>query len=113
MSILNKLIPLLTETGLKVETGVFSEPALDEYLVLTPLNDSLNFYADDIPLAEIEEVRLSLFTKGNYISLKKELTRLLLGADFLITDRKYIGFETDTKYHHYVFDVLMEKEMEE
>ena len=113
MSILNKLLPLLNETGLKVETGVFSEPASDEYLVLTPLTDSLDFYADDMPLAEIEEVRISLFTKENYISLRNQLTRLLLGAGFLITDRKYIGFETDTKYHYYVFDVLMEKEMEE
>ena len=37
--------------------------------------------------------------------LKNALVRTLLGADFYITDRRYIGFETDTGYHHYAIDV--------
>ena len=36
----------------------------------------------------------------------------LLGADFYITDRRYIGFETETGYHHYAIDVAQIYELE-
>ena len=73
----------------------------------------LNEKTDDIlPNAQTEEVRLSIFTKGNYIGLRNQLTNLLLEVDFSITDRRYIGFEDDTKYHHYAIDVMKEYEME-
>ena len=59
------------------------------------------------------EARLSLFTKGSYTKLKNDLVRALLGADFYITDRRYIGFETETGYHHYAIDVAQIYELEE
>lgn len=31
--------------------------------------------------------------------------KAVLNADMTITDRRYIGFETDTGYHHYAIDV--------
>lgn len=31
--------------------------------------------------------------------------KAVLNADMTITDRRYIGFETDTCYHHYAIDV--------
>ena len=34
-------------------------------------------------------------------------------ADFYITDRRYIGFETETGYHHYAIDVAQIYELEE
>ena len=37
----------------------------------------------------------------------------VLGADFYITDRRYIGFETETGYHHYAIDVAQIYELEE
>ena len=80
--------------------------------MITPLVDSLEYYADNLPNAQIEEVRLSVFTKNNYLNLRNQLTRLLLGAGFSITERRYIGFEDDTKYHHYAIDVMKEYEME-
>lgn len=112
MSILSELNILLKTIGLPIETGIFSGVPPDEYLVLTPLVDSLELYADNKPQAQTEEIRLSLFTKSNYISLRNQLTKLLLEAGFSITDRRYIGFEDDTKYHHYVIDVMREYEME-
>lgn len=45
--------------------------------------------------------------------LKKELTRALQAGDMTITDRRYIGYENDTNFHHYVIDVMKEYEMEE
>lgn len=60
-----------------------------------------------------QEARLSLFTKGSYTKLKNALVRALLGADFYITDRRYIGYETETGYHHYAIDVAQIYELEE
>ena len=35
------------------------------------------------------------------------------GKDFYITDRRYIGFEAETGYHHYAIDVAQIYELEE
>lgn len=95
MSILSELNTLLTPI-LSVETGIFSDIPPDEYLVLTPLSDTFDVFADNKPLADINEVRISLFSKNNYLQRKNQLVRILLQADFVITDRRYIGHENDT-----------------
>lgn len=104
MSILAELNTLLTPI-LPVETGVFSSVPPDEYLVLTPMTDEFALFGDNFPLVEVSEVRISLFSKGNYLQRKRQLTQALLGAEFTITDRRYIGYESDTSYHHYAIDV--------
>ncbi len=111
MSILAELNTLLTPV-LPVETGVFSGVPPDEYLVLTPMTDEFLF-GDNFPLIEVSEVRISLFSKGNYLQRKRQLTQALLGAQFTITDRRYIGREDDTGYHHYAIDVAHHYELEE
>lgn len=105
MNLLSELNAIAEGCGIPVETGVFTDPAPDTYLVLTPLSDSFDLHADNRPGIDTQEVRLSLFTKGSYTKLKNRLVRTLFGADFYITDRRYIGFETDTGYHHYAIDV--------
>lgn len=105
MSLLSELNAIAEGCGIPVETGVFSDTAPDTYLVLTPLSGSFDLHADNCPGIDTQEVRLSLFTKGSYTKLKNRLVRTLLGADFYITNRRYIGFETDTGYHHYAIDV--------
>jgi hypothetical protein len=82
-------------------------------MVLTPLTDTFAVYGDNKPLADINEVRISLFSKNNYLQRKNQLVRMLLQADFVITDRRYIGHEDDTGYHHYAIDVAKEYETEE
>ena len=69
--------------------------------------------ADNEPNAEIQEVRISLFCKGNYNTLKNKLTRDFLKADMTVTDRRYIGHEDDTGFHHYAIDVAKHYEMED
>jgi hypothetical protein len=113
MSILEELNTLLTGMGLSVETGVFSGTPPDEYLVITPLTDTFDGYADDLPQQEIQEARLSLFSKGSYTARKNQIVRSLLENNFTVTDRRYIGHEDDTGYHHYAIDVAKEYEMEE
>ena len=105
MSLLSELNTLLSDCGIPVETGIFSDKAPDAYIVLTPLSDSFELHADNAPGCETQEARLSLYSKGSYTKAKNALVRTLLGADFYIPDRRYIGYETDTGYHHYAIDV--------
>ena len=113
MSILSELNTLFETANIPVETGVFSGVPPDEYMVLTPLTDTFAVYGDNKPLADINEVRISLFSKNNYLQRKNQLVRMLLQADFVITDRRYIGHEDDTGYHHYAIDVAKIYELEE
>ena len=113
MSILSELNTLFETANIPVETGVFSGVPPDEYMVMTPLTDTFAVYGDNKPLADVSEVRISLFSKNNYLQRKNQLVRMLLQADFVITDRRYIGHEDDTGYHHYAIDVAKEYETEE
>ena len=113
MSILSELNALFETINIPVETGVFSGVPPDEYIVLTSLSDSFTVFGDNKPLADINEVRISLFSKNNYLQIKNQLVRMLLHADFVITDRRYIGHEDDTGYHHYAIDVAKYYELEE
>ena len=112
MSILQELNTLLSPI-MPVETGIFSSVPPDEYLVFTPMADRFALFGDNTPLINVSEVRLSLFSKDNYIKRKNQITALLLGAEFTITDRRYIGHEDDSGYHHYAIDVAKEYETED
>ena len=96
---------LLSELKTVADTGVFSGVPPDLYLVITPMVDTFALHADDSPGYDTQEARLSLFVKGSYTAIKDTLVRALLGADFCITDRRYIAHEDDTGFHHYAIDV--------
>lgn len=104
MSILAELTDLLEGLGIPVETGLFSDVAPDEYVVITPLTDDYQLFADNRPGFETQEARLSLYCKGNYMAMKQSILTALLEADFTVIARQYIGHEDDTKYHHYTVD---------
>ncbi len=105
MSLLEELNGRLGTLGISIETGVFSDTPPEEYLVITPLADSFALPADNTSLYEIQEARLSFFKKGGYTKQKNRIVRALLDAEITITDRRYIGHEDDTGYHHYAIDV--------
>ena len=112
MSILEDLTSILATKGIPVETGIFSDEAPDTYMVITPLSDTFDLHADNAPGVDIQEARLSLYTKGSYTALKNRIVRLLLREDFTITGRTYNGYETDTGYHHYTVDAARHYEFE-
>lgn len=112
MSILEDLMSILATKGIPVETGIFSDEAPDTYIVITPLSDTFDLHADNAPGVDIQEARLSLYTKGSYTALKNRIVRLLLWEDFTITGRTYNGYETDTGYHHYTVDAARHYEFE-
>ena len=105
MSLLAEVKVIIETCKIPVETGVFSDAPPDTYAVLTPLADSFDLHADNKPSVDVQEVRLSLFCKENYLKIKNRLVKAILNADMTITDRRYIGHEDDTGYHHYAIDV--------
>ena len=113
MSVLSDINTTLGELGIPLETGVFTETAPDKYIVVVPLVDTFGVNADNTPTYDVQEARISLYSKVNYGADKNRIIRLLITDDFTITGRQYIGFEADTGYHHYVVDVAKHYEMEE
>lgn len=113
MSVLSDINAILEPIGIPLETGVFKDEAPDKYIVVVPMADSFELHADNAPEYDVQEARISLYAKGSYTKDKNVIVRALLGADFTITDRRYIGYETETGYFHYNVDVAKHYEMEE
>jgi hypothetical protein len=84
---------------------VFSGVPPDEYIVLTPLFDNFPLFADNTPQIETQEVRISLFSKGNYRKRVNQIVRAILAAGITVTDRRYVGYDNETAVHHYGLDV--------
>lgn len=105
MSLLSDIKEILSPIGVPTETGIFSDKAPDEYIVVVPLADTFDFFADNKPQIDVNEARISIYTKGNYIKLKNDIIKAFINAEFVITDRQYIGYEAETGYHHYNVDV--------
>lgn len=104
MSLLFELNNILNTLNIPVETGIFSGIPPDEYVVLTPMIEDFSFFADNLPQLEIQEIRLSLFSKNNYRQRARQITKTILKSDITVTQRRYIGFEKDTAYHNYALD---------
>ena len=49
MSLLSEIKAAVTGCGLPVETGVFSDEPPVEYVVVTPLADTYELHADNLP----------------------------------------------------------------
>ena len=113
MKLLEKLTSLFFELDVPVETGIFSGQAPDQYIVLIPVISTYELYADNLPEQDIEEVRISIYSKPNYLNLKRSLEKLLLKNGLTITERRYNGYEKETKYHHFTIDVADHYKIEE
>lgn len=111
--LLTTLKSILTNLSIPVETGVFTDTPPDCYAVLTPLYDSYELFADNRPVHEVQEVRISLFDKGNYLRTRDRILNALLSSEITITDRRYVAHEDETGYHHSAIDVAQVYNTEE
>ena len=102
--ILDDVSRVLDTLGIPYETGVFSDEAPEQYIVIVPLSDTFALHADNMPNADIEEVRLVVYSQTNYTALVDRLVVALLLNDFTVTDRHYIGYDSMAGYHQYVVD---------
>ena len=113
MSVLADLQKALAALDIPLETGVFTDKAPDQYMVVVPMTDTFALHADNSPTGETQEARISIYTQGSYTKAKNAVVKALLAAELTITDRRYIGYETETGYHHYAVDVANYYELEE
>ena len=113
MSLLADIQSALSGLGIPIETGVFTEKAPAKYIVVVPLGDSFDLHGDNAPGCDVQEARISLYAQGSYTKDKNAIVKAVLATDMTITDRRYIGYENDTGYHHYAVDVANYYEMEE
>jgi len=68
MSVLSDVNTTLGPIGIPLETGVFTGIAPDKYIVVVPLVDTFGLNADNAPSYDIQEARISLYSKSNYIA---------------------------------------------
>jgi hypothetical protein len=101
--LLTELTTALTPI-LPVETGFFSAQPPDEYYTLTPITDTFDLHADDSPGYDVQSIRVSLYTRGNYTQRKRQTIRAFLSTGAFVVSCMYVEFEPDTGYHHYAFD---------
>lgn len=113
MSVLADLQITLGGLKIPIETGVFTDKAPEQYMVVVPLSDTFALHADNAPDGELQEARISIYTQGNYTKAKHAVVKALLRDEFTITGRQYIGYETKAGYYHYNVDVAKYYEMEE
>ena len=103
--ILDELVTIMDGLRVPVMTASFAGKAPDQYVVLTPMEDMFDIFADNTPQMDVCSVRVSLFSKGNYLYTKDLLVDALRHAGFTITLRRYISRDDDSGYHHHVIDV--------
>ena len=92
MNALSEIGEILTAIKIPWQTGAYTEPAPDQYVVLVPLSDTFDIMADNRPQFDVQAVRLSIFSKRNYNLIK--------------------NYDSETGYHQYVLDVEKHYEME-
>lgn len=117
MTALQKIKSILDEIGIKSMTADYadnSDSAPESYVVIVPIADELDEYADDLPTVERNSVRLSIYTKKNYSKLRKRIRDAILENGVQITGMSFVEREKDTGYYHYEIDVeYIEFETEE
>ena len=68
MSLLEELQTVIRPLDIPIETGVFTEEAPERYVVVVPLSDTFDLHADNSPGYDVQEARLSIYTRGSYPS---------------------------------------------
>ncbi|AOZ73402.1 hypothetical protein BK816_00975 [Boudabousia tangfeifanii] len=107
MECLEILVGVFQRLGLQVFTGTWPALPASDYAVLLPLVDIYDLHADNTPSVEIQYVRINLFSQENYLPLVHRLLPLLRQKDLTITERRYIGHDPETGYHHYAVEVAL------
>lgn len=84
-----------------------SKPAT--YIVYNPELESAESFSDDEDEEWIHYMQIHLFTKGNYVTLRKNIRKKLRDAGFVMTNIETF-YESDTGYNHLCFECWIEEE---
>lgn len=83
----------------------------EEYMVYNPELEEAVLFADNQDWEWVQHMQVHYFTKGNYITKRRNIRRALRESGFLVTDIITLH-EKDSGYHHLCFSCSTE-EMEE
>lgn len=78
----------------------------EKYIVYNPEIEEPGFFADDEDQEWIQHMQIHLYTKGNYIKLRKDIRKKLKEAGFTVTD---ITTVYDSGYNHLCFECYIEE----
>ena len=80
MSILSDVNTIITGLSIPVETGIFTDKALESYAVVLPLSDVFDLHCDNRPEVDVQEARISLYSQGSYTGMKNSVIHALIEA---------------------------------
>ena len=109
MELNEKIIHILTETGLPVEQDEY-EGKENKYIIFTYEDEKPTEYADNKAYADTVYLQIQLITPKNfnYMKLKRKIRDLLEEADFSVTSiRSFLGsiYVGTEKIRQTVFEV--------
>jgi hypothetical protein len=95
----------LAPLALKHGVGVCAaDPSADHYVLVPDYERS--FEADNGDYFVDEHVNIEFYIGGDYRPAVRSAKTLLKAAGLFVLDGNYIGYETDTKRHHYALPVV-------
>lgn len=101
---------------LEITVSVIEHPVdgtSDRFCVIVPENDNFECCGDDAPISGTENAELALYCRGDYLAFRDEVLKLLVGSGLTVTGGRYLEYEKDTEYHHYIFEVVDVRNYEE
>ena len=101
--LLAELKPVVCATDVPLRTGFYriDEKSPATYVIMLPTSETYEFYADDRPYAETQEVTLLIFSKGDSTALRTRLAKDLFRAGFTVSGRRFDGYDSVTEYYQY------------
>ena len=81
----------------------------DLYAVYNPELEEPGYYADDAEEEWTQHMQVHIFTKTNYIELRRRIRKSLRENDFTLTGIQTF-YEKDTGYYHLCFECYTEEE---
>lgn len=113
MTLNERIITALSPLGISVTVMEHTPDGAERYCVIIPSSDGFECCGDDRPLAGTEDAELALYCKGNYLTFRNEVLKLLVEAGITVTGGRYLEYEEDTEYHHYIYGIVGARNFEE
>lgn len=113
MTLNERIITALAPLDISVTVTEHTPDGAERFCVIIPEQDGFECCGDDRPISGTEQVELALYCQGNYLAYRDEVLKLLVGAGITVASGRYLGFEEDTKYHHYIYKVADTRNYEE
>jgi len=104
-SLLEDIRAVAQSVGATCTTAYIAGKAPATYWLLTPVIDEYSAGGDNAPLDEVQTVRVTLCTKGNYYQLKRVMEEMFLSAGMTITERRFLEHDESTGYYTYAIEL--------